>query len=90
MLNFCPGGELSFHLQNIGRFTENQAKFYFGELLLALEYLHDKNIVHNNLKSENILLDIDGHIKLADFGLATEYAFDPSSTFTFGSFENTG
>ena len=50
-----------------------------------MEYLHSKNIVYNNLKAENILLDIDGHIKLADFGLSTEILWDPSLTFTFGN-----
>ena len=43
--------------------------------------------MYNNLKAENILLDIDGHIKLADFGLSTEILWDPSLTFTFGDTE---
>lgn len=87
-LTFCAGGELSFHLDKIGRFTENQAKFYFAEVLIALEYIHEKNIVYNNLKAENILLDIDGHIKLADFGLAFEILWDPTLTYTFGTTES--
>jgi len=44
--------------------------FYFGEILLGLEYLHNKNVVFRDIKPENILVDIDGHIRIADFGLS--------------------
>lgn len=70
--DFCPGGELFFHLHNLGRFTEDQAKFYFCEILLAIEYLHHERIIFRDLKPENTLIDVDGHIKLVDFGLAKE------------------
>ncbi len=66
------GGELFRHLYTQGSFPEGRARFYAAEVLLALEYLHGKGIIYRGLKPENILLDIDGNIKLADFGLATE------------------
>lgn len=55
----------------MGRFTEDQARFYFCEILLAIEHLHKERIIFRDLKPENTLIDLDGHIKLIDFGLAT-------------------
>lgn len=49
---------------------EQDAKFYFVETLLAIEFLHSKGIVYRDLKPENILIDSDGHVRLADFGLS--------------------
>ena len=59
-----------FHLGKVQKFTEAQAKFYFAELLLGFEYLHEHNIVYRDIKPENSLIDIDGHVKIADFGLS--------------------
>ena len=57
-------------LQCRGRFSEQDAKFYFAEMLLGLEYIHSQNVIYRDLKPENIFIDIDGHIRLADFGLS--------------------
>ena len=70
ILDFCPGGELFFHLHNLGRFTEEQARFYFCEILLGIEALHKAGVIYRDLKPENILLDMDGHIRITDFGLS--------------------
>lgn len=42
----------------------------FAEVVLALEYLHENDIIYRDLKPENIIMDADGHVKLADFGLS--------------------
>lgn len=68
--DFKSGGELFWHLQKEQRFTEERARFYIAELVLALEHLHKYNIVYRDLKPENILLDATGHVALCDFGLS--------------------
>ena len=75
IIDYCPGGDLDFHIQ-LNLFEEEEAKFYIGELILAIEYLHNHNILYRDLKPENILIASDGHIKLADFGLAKENVKD--------------
>lgn len=67
---FKRGGELFEHLRVAKRFEENRVKFYAAEIILALEYLHKKNIIYRDLKPENILLDENGHVSLTDFGLS--------------------
>ncbi|KAG9317243.1 Pkinase-domain-containing protein [Chiua virens] len=68
--DFKSGGELFWHLQKETRFSEERARFYIAELVLALEHLHKYNIVYRDLKPENILLDATGHVALCDFGLS--------------------
>lgn len=70
VMDLWVGGELFYRLKTEKRLIEKRAKFYFIELLLAFEYLHGIGIVYRDLKPENVLIDIDGHVKLADFGLS--------------------
>mmetsp|Transcript_25712 Transcript_25712/g.67291 ORF Transcript_25712/g.67291 Transcript_25712/m.67291 type:complete len:489 (-) Transcript_25712:110-1576(-) len=72
VLDYCPGGELFHHLQKRGRFIEADARFYFSEILLGLEYLHAQHVLYRDLKPENCLLDAEGHIRLTDFGLSKD------------------
>jgi serine/threonine protein kinase len=68
---FMPGGDLFLHMQNSGgSFKEDAVRFYAAELLLALEHMHNMCILHRDIKPENVLLDSEGHVKLADMGLA--------------------
>ncbi|XP_054264206.1 cAMP-dependent protein kinase catalytic subunit beta-like [Macrosteles quadrilineatus] len=68
VLPFVEGGDLYRHMQAIGPGSEDQARFYACQIILALEYLHHLDFVYRDLKPENILLDHTGYLKLADFG----------------------
>jgi len=72
VLDYCPGGELFFHLSRYRRFQEPVSRFYAAELLLAIGHLHKNGIIYRDLKPENVLLDAYGHVKLGDFGLAKD------------------
>jgi len=72
VLDYCAGGELFYHLQRRLKFTEEDTRFYVSEILLGLEYLHSQSILYRDLKPENCLLDIEGHVRLTDFGLSKE------------------
>ncbi|XP_018329229.1 protein kinase DC2 [Agrilus planipennis] len=70
LFEYVCGGELFSYLRNAGRFSPSTGIFYTAEIVCALEYLHLKNIVYRDLKPENLLLDMDGHLKITDFGFA--------------------
>lgn len=79
VMDYIEGGELFSLLRKSQRFPNPVAKFYAAEVCLALEYLHEKDIIYRDLKPENILLDKNGHIKLTDFGFAK---YVPDVTYT--------
>jgi len=79
-MDFATGGELFYHLRSRGRFDEDTARFYAAQVLLAIEYMHNNNIVFRDLKLENLVLSERGHIQVTDFGFAKE--LDDSRTFT--------
>ena len=69
--DFYDGGDVFSLLQaNKGRLNERHARRLLAEVILALEWLHNRNIVYRDLKPENVVLDGEGHVRLADFGLA--------------------
>lgn len=58
-------------------------RFYAAEVCLALKYFHENGVIYRDLKLDNILLTLDGHIKIADYGLCKEEMWYGSSTSTF-------
>lgn len=83
VMTYANGGELFFHLSREKRFSEEKSKFYCAEIILAIGYLHEYDIMYRDIKLENILLDNEGHIKLADFGLCKMNMTLDSKTHTF-------
>ncbi|TFK80522.1 Pkinase-domain-containing protein [Polyporus arcularius HHB13444] len=69
----CSGGELFDYLAEKGRLSEDEARILFGQLCLAVAYVHGKGIVHRDLKLENVLLDEKCRVKLGDFGFTREF-----------------
>ena len=69
----CSGGELFDYLAEKGRLSEDETRMVFGQLCLAVAYIHEKGIVHRDLKLENVLLDEHCRVKLGDFGFTREF-----------------
>ena len=70
VMDFLPGGDLMNLLMKKEVLTEDEARFYTAEMILAVDSVHKLNCIHRDLKPDNILIDKNGHIQLSDFGLA--------------------
>jgi len=82
VMEYVSGGDLMLHIQR-EPFTPRRAKFYATEVLLAVEHFHKQGIIYRDLKLDNILLTLDGHVKVADYGLCKEDMWFGSTTRTF-------
>ncbi|TFK43506.1 AGC/NDR protein kinase [Crucibulum laeve] len=73
IMEFLPGGDLMTMLIKYDTFSEDVARFYIAECVLAIEAVHKLGFIHRDIKPDNILIDKDGHVKLSDFGLSTGF-----------------
>ncbi|XP_072310219.1 serine/threonine-protein kinase N2 [Eucyclogobius newberryi] len=82
VMAYSPGGDLMTHIHT-SIFSEKQTRFYSSCVLLGLEFLHQNKIVYRDLKLDNLLMDADGFVRIADFGLCKEGMGHGDRTSTF-------
>ncbi|KAF2203590.1 kinase-like protein [Delitschia confertaspora ATCC 74209] len=72
VVDLMNGGDLRFHISR-KTFTEEAVRFWIAELGCAVRYIHQQGIVHRDIKPDNVLLDSEGHVHLADFNVASDF-----------------
>lgn len=72
LFDYVAGGEMFSHLRNAGRFSQDTAKFYAGQIVDVFASLHKDNIIYRDLKPENLLIDAEGFVRVTDFGFAKQ------------------
>lgn len=80
-MEYLAGGDLMTLLMKKDILSEEDAKFYIAELILAVDAIHKMNFIHRDLKPDNILIDNLGHLKLSDFGLCKHTEIKPRIDF---------
>ena len=87
VMDYYPGGDLMTLISKFDdQLPEKMAKFYIAEMIVAIESLHQLRYVHRDIKPDNVLIDLQGHIKLADFGSCLKMMADNNVRYVFEEF----
>ena len=80
LTDYFPSGDIYAQVARTGKMTSSQVRYFIAELIIALEYIHSKKIIHRDVNPTNILADKEGHIVLADFGVSRSFGEKPTSS----------
>ena len=70
VMDYLKGGDLRYHIEKKGNFSEQETKFIISNIILGLEYIHNNNIIHRDIKPENLIFDSFGYLRITDFGIS--------------------
>ena len=73
LTDYFPSGDIYAQVDRTGKMTSGQVRYFIAELLTALEYIHFKMLIHRDLNPSNVLVDEEGHVALADFGISRSF-----------------
>ena len=73
LADYFPSGDVYAQVDRVGKMTSSQVRHFIAELIIALEHIHSKKIIHRDVNPTNILVDEEGHIALADFGVSRSF-----------------
>ncbi|XP_037609131.1 serine/threonine-protein kinase NIM1 isoform X1 [Sebastes umbrosus] len=83
VLEYAGGGDLHDRITTDGKMSDNSSKVTFAQILSAIKYMHNINVIHRDLKAENVLFTSTGCVKVADFGFSTRVSNHNDALDTF-------
>jgi serine/threonine protein kinase len=80
LTDYFPSGDVHARVDCTGKMTSSQVRYLIAELLVALEHIHSKGVIHRDVKPENVLVDEEGHVAMADFGISRSFGRQPTGS----------
>ncbi|WP_411023794.1 protein kinase domain-containing protein, partial [Salmonella sp. s51228] len=75
ILDLAEGGDLHYYLDTKGPLNEEMLRFYSAEMVLGIAHMHSQHIIYRDMKPSNVLLNMEGHVKISDLGLAHDIKY---------------